>query len=218
MVPGPGPALWRLVTGHDAANDISRADAGPTHPLAHVDIDRDSSKAESWTHDAPSATKAVPEMRRLVAALAVTLGLVTTAGCEAGGRNTATGNVSDPRPVYCTIMADGPIRNADKATSIVARTRFRCDNPGADVLTLAVTIERRAGSTWAAAKSETFAVRGADTHARFLKYRSRQLTVACGPGQFRTTVAWTKMSRGRTSTGTVRGGPTKDPCAPRIFS
>lgn len=157
-------------------------------------------------------------MRRLVVLPVVTLSMLAITACEGRGRNTQTQNVSNPRPVHCTIMADGPKRNAEPATTIVARTRYRCDNPGAETLTLALRLERRSGSTWVSVKADTVTARGADTHAQFFKYRSHPVTLACAAGQFRTVVDWTKVSRGKTTKGTVRSGPATDPCAPRLFS
>jgi hypothetical protein len=157
-------------------------------------------------------------MRRLVVVPVVTLSMLAITACEGRGRNTQTQNVSNPRPVHCTIMADGPKRNAEPATSIVARVRYRCDNPGAETLTLALRLERKSGGAWVSVKADTVTAHGADTHAQFFKYRSKPVTIGCTAGQFRTVVNWTKVSRNSTTRGTVRSGTSTDPCAPRLFS
>ncbi|HET6214743.1 MAG TPA: hypothetical protein VFE14_17890 [Micromonosporaceae bacterium] len=157
-------------------------------------------------------------MRRLVAMMALGVTVFTMSGCEGRGRNTQTANVSNPRAVHCTITADGPKRDAEPPKTIVGRVRFRCDNPGAEALTLTVRLQKRSGSTWQTVASQTVTVKGEDTHAQFFKYRTREVKVACAAGKFRTTVDWTKLSHGKTAKGSSRSGTAIDPCAPRIFS
>lgn len=153
-------------------------------------------------------------MRRLVAVFVL---LVSLTACDGRARRTQTQHVSNPLPVHCTVIADGPKRDAEPPKTIVGRIRFRCDRPGVEILALSVKLERLTGTTWAAVTTQTFTAQGADTHAAFFKYHSRTVSVACAAGRFRTTVAWARRSNTPTTTGTARSGAMLDPCAPRLF-
>lgn len=157
-------------------------------------------------------------MRRLVAIVALLTSAVTASACEVNGRSTPIQEASNSRPVYCTIIADGPRRDVDKAKNIVARVRFRCDNPGAETLTLAVRLEQRNGTAWTLFRSQTFTAKGEETRAESFKYRNHELTVGCAAGTFRTTVQWTSRSRGKSLEGTSRSAAAPNPCRPRILS
>lgn len=136
-------------------------------------------------------------MRRLVAAtMLLVCVLPVLVACDGRARRTQTQHVSNPRPVHCTVIADGPRRDAEPPRTIVGRIRFRCDRPGAEALTLAVRLEKQTGSTWAAVATQGFTAQGADTHAAFFKYHNRTVSLACAAGRFRTTVAWTRRSNG----------------------
>jgi hypothetical protein len=157
-------------------------------------------------------------MRRLVAIVALLTSVVTASACDGNGRGTPIQQASNSRPVYCTIIADGPRRDVDKAKNIVARVRFRCDNPGAEALTLAVRLEKRDGTAWTLVGSRTFTARGEETRAESFKYRNRELTVGCATGTYRTTVQWTSRSRGQSREGTSRSAAAPKPCRPRILT
>lgn len=158
-------------------------------------------------------------MRKLFVVASLLVSALVVASCEARGRNAQTQNVSNPRPVHCTIMADVPKRDgANPPKSIVSRVRFRCDRPGAETLTLTLRLEKQTGGAWRAVRAQTFALKGEQNHAEFFKYRNRQLTVACTAGRFRTAVEWSRSSRGASRKGTTQSIGVMDPCAPRIFS
>jgi hypothetical protein len=150
---------------------------------------------------------------------ALLVSALVAASCEATGRNAQTQNVSNPRPVHCTIIADVPRRDdANPPKSIVSRVRFRCDRPGAETLTLTLRLERQSGTAWRTVRSQSFTFKGEQSHAEFFKYRNRQLTVGCSAGRFRTTVVWSRSSRGASRKGTAQSIGVLDPCAPRLFS
>ncbi|WP_162907207.1 hypothetical protein [Allorhizocola rhizosphaerae] len=112
-------------------------------------------------------------------------------------------------------MADAPARVSD-GDKIVGTVRFRCENPGAEVLTLKVKLEKRDGTNWRSAVSETFTLRGKDTYAAPLKYQSRQLEVGCATGTFRTVVDWSRTSKNNTKSDNLVSGTMRDPCKPLL--
>lgn len=156
-------------------------------------------------------------MRRLVGVYGLVLGVLATAACE--GRETDTRYVSHPAPVHCTVLADEPRRDAEPPTTIVGRVRFRCDSPGADSLTLTVRLEqRRKRSGWAVATTQTFTLHGEQTSPGPFRYHSREITVPCSAGRFRTVVDWCRVSHRKSKEGTFHSFAVLDPCAPRLFS
>jgi hypothetical protein len=116
-------------------------------------------------------------------------------------------------------MADAPKRDeANPPKSIVSRVRFRCDRPGAETLTLTLRLERQTDGVWRSVRAQSFTLKGEQNHAEFFKYRNRQFNAGCAAGRFRTTVEWSRSSRGANRTGTAHSPGVTDPCAPRIFS
>lgn len=157
-------------------------------------------------------------MRRLVAVSALLISVLLATGCEARGRNTQNPNVANRRPVYCTVLADSPRRDAEPARKIVARARFRCDRPGAETMVLTLRLEKRLSSRWSVLQTQTFTMRGQQTHNEFFKYHNRQVSIECSTGRYRTSVEWFRQSRGNKNGGTTRSGQVVDPCTPRLFS
>lgn len=153
-------------------------------------------------------------MRRRIAASAVAAGVLAATvavSCDANGNDRV--QPASNAPAHCTVLADGPRRDREPPRAMVVRVRFRCTRPGAEVLMLAVRLERAQNSTWRIIRAQTYAVRGADTRVRGAAYRSRQLTARCMPGRYRTSVEWTRVSRGVTSSGRARSAEVADPCA-----
>jgi len=74
-------------------------------------------------------------MGKTTVLLALTLLTASSAGCEP--RSTDTGI-----PVVCTVVVDTPAKVAD-VERMAGTVRFRCENPGAETLTLEEL--RRAG-------------------------------------------------------------------------
>ena len=140
--------------------------------------------------------------------LALTLLTVSSAGCEP--RSTDTGV-----PVVCTVVVDTPAK-MDNAERMAGTVRFRCENPGAEVLTLRTRLERKNGEQWTTAVSRTFTIRGEATFAPGLKYQSRTIELGCATGTYRTVVDWSRVSRGNTKGDNLVSGPMREPCKPLI--
>jgi hypothetical protein len=147
-------------------------------------------------------------MGKLTVLLALTLLTVSAAGCER--RSTDTG-----APVVCTVVVDTPAKVGD-AERMAGTVRFRCENPGAEVLTLKTRLERRNGEQWATAVSRTFTLRGEETHAPGLKYQSRTIELGCASGTYRTVVDWSRVSRSNTKGDNLVSGSMREPCKPLI--
>jgi hypothetical protein len=130
------------------------------------------------------------------------------AGCEPRGNTT-----NAQKPVHCTVIADGPKKTAE-GDAFFGRVRFRCASPGAQPLAITIRIEQRVGDTdnWRTVAKESFTLRGSDTVAAELKYKSRDATLSCRTGSFRTVVDWSRTSRGDKSSDNLVSGSVKDPC------
>ena len=137
-----------------------------------------------------------PASRRPVALVIVLL--CAAAGLSACRVNDAFDSaLSSSKFVYCTIMADAPDESAGK---IKAPAHFVCDDPGPDVITLTVSLQKRGtGGTWATIAAQTFVVHASDTtRARTQATRTRSVTAACSSGSFRTTVRAVEQAKGLT--------------------
>jgi hypothetical protein len=131
---------------------------------------------------------------------------ITTAGCEPH-------STESKGPVHCNVVADAPARVPD-VDKIASTVRFRCENPGAEELTLSIKLEQRDGEQWRSAVSQTFTLRGQETYAAPLKYQLRQLQIGCATGTFRTVVDWERTSKNDTKGDNLISGTMKDPCKP----
>src|ERR1700704_5772067 len=81
--------------------------------------------------------------------------------------------------VYCEVMPDAPRRdNDDKPTKIIGTVRFRCDEPGATTMALAMQVQRRnTKGDWINVGSTLFTVAGAQTvSTREETFRTHELT------------------------------------------
>jgi hypothetical protein len=149
---------------------------------------------------------AVITMGKATVLLALTLLTVSSAGCEP--RSVDTGN-----PVVCTVVVDTPIK-AENADKIVGTVRYRCENPGAEVLTLKTRLDKKDGDKWHSVTSKTFTLKGKETFAPGLKYQSRQVELKCAPGTYRTVVDWSRRSRKNTKGDNLVSGSMMNPCTP----
>jgi hypothetical protein len=133
---------------------------------------------------------------------------VSLAGCEPRGNATAS-----EKPIHCTVIVDGPKR-VEGADRFVGRARFRCASPGAQPLAMTIRIQQRNGDTdtWKTVVTRNFTLRGKSTVAAELKYNSREATLSCRTGSFRTVVDWTRTSRGDKDSDNLISGVAKNPC------
>ena len=156
----------------------------------------------------PLVAQVVPEMPRSTVPVLLVLLVASLAGCEPRGNATNT-----EKPVHCTVVADGP-KKTDAGDSFASRARFRCGSPGAQPLSMTISIQQRIGDseTWRTVAKEAFTLRGKDTVAAELKYNSREATLSCRTGSFRTVVDWSRTSRGKKDSDNPVSGPVKDPC------
>jgi hypothetical protein len=153
---------------------------------------------------------AVTTMGKTTVLLALTLLTVSSAGCEP--RSTDAG-IEAVDPVVCTVVVDTP-KKMDDAERMAGAVRFRCENPGAEVLTLKARVEKKDGEQWHTALSRTFTLRGRDTYAPGLKYQARALELSCGTGTYRTVVDWSRVSRSNTKGDNLVSGSMREPCKP----
>jgi hypothetical protein len=117
--------------------------------------------------------------------------------------------------VVCTVVVDTPAW-IEKAGKMAGTVRFRCENPGADVLTLKARLEKKDGDAWHTAISRTFTLKGQDTFAPGLKYQQRTIELNCQTGTYRTVVDWTRVSRSNTKGDNLVSGSMREPCKPLI--
>jgi len=146
-------------------------------------------------------------MRKTTLLMTLTLFTILTTGCEP--RGTETG------PVVCTVVVDTPTK-AKEQQKMVGNARFRCEAPGADVLTVKVRLEKRNGERWNSVASKTYTMKGQQTLAQGLKYQTRDVIVNCSSGVFRTVVDWSRTSRKHTKGDNLVSGTMRDPCKPLI--
>jgi hypothetical protein len=124
------------------------------------------------------------------------------------------------RPVHCSVIGASPDRDDRTAPRhIVAAAHFWCDSPGADEMTLTVSLQRQTGAKWTAVTSKTFTGRGVETtRPKTVSYREWTVSVPCAAGDFRTVVTGSSVSLKVTKTYDYTGPRTHDPCQPTIFS
>lgn len=152
--------------------------------------------------------------RALVSAVAVVLsGAAAESGCRvthAIDQASGQGNVT-----YCAIIADPPVQSGKV---IDAPGRFRCDDAGADSITMTVNLQKRdAKGAWHTIASRTFVAHGNDTtRLRSESARTRVVPVACATGWFRTALHAVEVSGGNTHTVDTSSVPVPSPCSYRL--
>ena len=125
------------------------------------------------------------------------------------------------RRVYCEVMPDAPRRdNDDKPTKIIGMVRFRCDDPGATTMALAMQVQRRdAKGDWINVGSTSFTVAAAQTvSTREETFRTHQVTTGCADGAFRVFIKGSSSASGVTKTYERAGPRTFNPCRPGLFA
>ncbi|GIG00717.1 hypothetical protein [Catellatospora citrea] len=151
-------------------------------------------------------------MRKLTIPVVFVLLTALSSGCEPRGND----DRESTKPVHCTVVVDGP-KAAEDRDSFAGRVRYRCATPGAESLVLKIKIERRDGDVWRSVASRTHTLKGKATYAAELKYQSKDLSISCRTGTFRTVVDWSRTSRKDTEGDNLISGAVKDPCRPPIF-
>jgi hypothetical protein len=144
-----------------------------------------------------------------------TLGLIafpimlvfSLSGCQ----NTLAGVIPAGDTVYCTVMADPPVK---AGSTIKALGRFRCDGKGADTIRMTVTFEKKSSSgVWKKVKSKTFTAHGANTSRdRSEGTRTRTINIGCAKGWFRTVVHSVETSNHHTRVVDTHSVGVPNPC------
>lgn len=115
------------------------------------------------------------------------------------------------RTVACSVQAESP---AKSSTNLVGNGRFICDQPGADAVSMTVTVQKQASATtWVAVSSAAFHAGGAATSsAASNASRTHGATAACAAGTFRTVVDLSSTSAGGTKAASTASGAVTNPC------
>jgi hypothetical protein len=121
------------------------------------------------------------------------------------------------RPIYCEVMPDAPARD-DRAApkNVIGKVRFRCVEPGATSMTLALHLQRRnAAGAWLDVASKSFTATGADTvRIDGEDFRSREVSAGCSDGVFRVHVQASSLARGIKQMYERTSAPSIKPCEP----
>jgi hypothetical protein len=93
--------------------------------------------------------------------------------------------------VHCSVTLDRPSPdNRENPRTIVAGTRFWCEDPGAGRLSLTLHLQRQnSKGTWVDDSVRSFTMSGSQTvRLPDQRYQTRTLSMRCASGVFRTTV------------------------------
>jgi hypothetical protein len=144
---------------------------------------------------------------RLAHAAVALLSVMLIAGCKVEAINAAANKTF----VYCTIMADPPTVHDQR---INGTGHYRCDYPGADSVTMTVSLQKQSASgKWVTVTSHTFsATKGNTTRDRTEETRSKSVSVACGTGKFRSAVHAVEKSKGKSDTVDDTSAWVPNPC------
>ena len=145
------------------------------------------------------ATKG-PAVRARLTSVAFLIGLLLVAFGVSACRPTGI-TVAGDDVVYCTIIADPPI---DDANRIAAPGRYRCDGDGATSITITVTLQKLKpdGVNWSTVAHGTWTVKGENTtRLRSETTRTRKVYGRCATdGWYRTLVHAVEHSNGHSQT------------------
>jgi hypothetical protein len=143
------------------------------------------------------------QWKRLASALVALVSVTYLAGCKVEDLNKGM--------VYCTIMADPPTVSGNR---INGTGHYRCDHPGADSVTMTVTLQKQgANGKWVAVTSHTFtATAGNTTRDRSEATRAKSVSVACGTGKFRSAIHAVEKSKGKSHTVDDTSTSVPNPC------
>jgi hypothetical protein len=121
------------------------------------------------------------------------------------------------RHIYCEVMPDAPARDDRSAPkNVVGKVRFRCVEPGANTMTLALHLQRRdPAGVWIDVASKSFTATGAETVRTDTEdFRAREVSTGCSDGVFRMHVEASSSARGASKTYDRTSPPTFKPCQP----
>jgi hypothetical protein len=140
----------------------------------------------------------------LLACIAVAASMCLTA-CQ--GDDTLVASDVD----YCTIMADPPVKDG---SHMAAPGRYRCDGKGADSITITVLLQKESSSgAWHTVKSGTWTVKGTATSRSLSEsQRTKNTTVSCANGEYRTLVHSIEKSKKHTFRYTTHSPTITSPC------
>ena len=147
--------------------------------------------------------------------LAAVLVTHTTTGATLGGGSrqptTSTSRTVSTTTVACSAIALAPTK---ASTNVVADGRFLCDRPGADSLSMTVTLQKQASATdWVTVSTASFHGVGAETtSAASNASRTHGVQTACTSGTFRTSVEMASVSRGGPKSTKSTSSPVTNPC------
>ena len=142
--------------------------------------------------------------------------LVTHTANNSTPRGNSTASNSNARTVTATTVACSALAQnpAKSSTNLVGNGRYLCDPPGADSVSMTVTLQKQASATdWVTVSTAVFHAGGAETSSsRSTASRTHGVTAACAAGTFRTVVEMSSTSGGGTKSATTTSGAAKNPC------
>ncbi len=146
-----------------------------------------------------------PRLKRL--ALLACLAVVATCLTACQGADSLVASDVD----YCTIMADAPVKDGSHMS---APGRYRCDGQGADSITITVSLQKQASNgSWHSVKTGTWTVKGTNTTRSLSEsQRTRNATVSCADGSYRTFVHSVEKSKKHTFSYETHSVTVKSPC------
>lgn len=151
----------------------------------------------------------IPRSRlaRAATALVTLLSVTFLAACKVE----ALGDKTSKGLVYCVLMADPP---SVSGQHILGNGHYRCDYPGADQVTMTVSLQRQdANGKWVSVASQTFtATKGDTTRDRTEGTRSKSVSIACATGKFRSAIHAVEKSKGKSQTVDDTSAWAPNPC------
>lgn len=150
-----------------------------------------------------------PGWKRLLATVPL-VGAAVLGGCRVTGPPSTT--ASGKAVTYCEIIADPPVAASHK---IDAPGRFRCDGGGASTILITVSLQKQGASgAWSTLATQAFVAHDQDTsRARSEAQRTRDVSIDCATGQFRTLVHAVETSGGARMTYDVHSVTVPSPCS-----
>ncbi len=147
--------------------------------------------------------------KRLLAAVPL-IGAALLGGCRVDGALSAATGGKDF--TYCDIFADPPAAASHK---IDAPGRFRCDGAGASTILITVSLQKQgAHGAWSTLATKTFVAHDADTsRERTEAQRTRDVSIGCATGEFRTLVHAVETSGGTRKTFDEASVTVPSPCS-----
>ncbi len=150
-----------------------------------------------------------PGWKRLLATVPL-VGVAVFGGCRVTGPLSAT--TGGKGLTYCEVIADPPVAASHK---IDAPGRFRCDGGGASTILITVSLQKQgAGGAWSTVATQAFVAHDLDTsRSRSESQRTRDVSIDCATGQFRTLVHAVETSNGASKTFDDHSVTVPSPCS-----